>query len=142
MAFESPNPIETAEFAIARNIQDKPAFYWWILHVMRKRDRIISSSNARVKKVTRKYGVAIPNSVEECYRLDEQNGNSLCRDALNREMSNLTAAFDILKGKLSLPTGVVSRAIVQIALTTAAPNDMNVCACDNQNAYLQAPTSE
>ena len=71
------NPIETAEFAIARNIQDKPAFAWWIPYVMPKRDRIISSVNSRVKKVTHKYGVAIPNSVEECHRLDKQNGNTL-----------------------------------------------------------------
>ena len=51
------NPIETAEFAIARGIQDEPAFAWWIPYVMRKRDRIISSVNSRVKKVTHKYGV-------------------------------------------------------------------------------------
>jgi hypothetical protein len=97
------NPIETAEFAVSRGIQDEPVFSWWIPYVMRKRDRIISSVNSRVKKVTHKYGVAIPNSVEECYRLDKQNGNTLWRDALNREMNNLTVAFDILEDKRSLP---------------------------------------
>ena len=93
------NPIETAEFAISRNIQDEPAFSWWVPYVMRKRDRIISFVNSRVKKVTHKYGVAIPNSVEECYRLDKQNGNTLWRGALNREMNNLQVAFDILQDK-------------------------------------------
>ena len=38
--------------------------------------------------------------------------------------------------------GVVSRESVRIALTTAALNGMKVCACDKQNAYLQAPSSE
>ena len=71
------NPIETAEFAIARNIQDEPAFSWWVPYVMRKRDRIISSVNSRVKKVTHKYGVEIPSSVEHCYQLDMKNGNTL-----------------------------------------------------------------
>ena len=37
---------------------------------------------------------------------------------------------------------MVSRESVRIALTSAALNGLPVCACDIQNAYLQAPTSE
>ena len=37
---------------------------------------------------------------------------------------------------------VVSRESVRIVLTYAALNDLSVCACDIQNAYLQAPSSE
>ena len=175
------NPIETAEFEILRNIQDAPAFSWWVPYVMRKRDRIISSVNSRVKKVIHKYGAEIPSSVEHCYQLDKKNGNTLWRYALNREMNNLRVAFDILDDRRSLPpgytkssghiifevrmtlerkarwvkdghktrnpdnctyAGVVSRESVRIALTTAALNGMKVCACDIQNAYLQAPSSE
>ena len=99
------NPIETAQFMIARNIQDESAFSWWIPCVMRKRDRIISTVNSRVKKVTHKYSVAIPNSVEDCFKLDKSNGKSLWRDALSREMNNLRVPFDILEDKRSLPPG-------------------------------------
>ena len=38
--------------------------------------------------------------------------------------------------------GVVSRESVRIALTYAALNNLVVCACDIQNAYLQSPSSE
>ena len=38
--------------------------------------------------------------------------------------------------------GVVSRDSVRIALTYAALNDLNVCAADIRNAYLQAPSSQ
>ena len=38
--------------------------------------------------------------------------------------------------------GVVARDSVQIALTYAALNNLDVCACDIQNAYLQSPSSE
>ena len=38
--------------------------------------------------------------------------------------------------------GVVSRESVRIALTYAPLNNLNVCAADIQNAYLQAPSSE
>lgn len=101
------NPIETAEFAISRGIQDEPTFAWWIPYVMRKRDRIISSVNSRVKHVAHKYGVEIPNSVEHCYQLDKKNGNTLWRDALKREMKNLRVDFDIFEDKRSLPPGYI-----------------------------------
>ena len=38
--------------------------------------------------------------------------------------------------------GVVSRESVRIALTYAALNDLEVCAADIKNAYLQAPSSQ
>ena len=38
--------------------------------------------------------------------------------------------------------GVVSRDSVRIALTYAALNDLDVCAADIRNAYLQAPSSQ
>ena len=39
-------------------------------------------------------------------------------------------------------TGVVSRDTVRIAFTYAALNDLDICAADIKNAYLQAPDSE
>ena len=38
--------------------------------------------------------------------------------------------------------GVVSRESARIALTYAMLNGLPVCACDIQNAYLQAPSCE
>ena len=38
--------------------------------------------------------------------------------------------------------GVFSRESTRIALTHAALNDVPICACDAQNTYLQAPSSE
>ena len=38
--------------------------------------------------------------------------------------------------------GVVSRESVRIALTCSALNDIPICACDIQNTYFQAPSSE
>jgi len=38
--------------------------------------------------------------------------------------------------------GVVSRETVRIALTYAALNGLEVCTCDIQNAYLQAPSTQ
>ena len=59
---------------------------------------------ACVQKITHKYGIEIPNNVEEAHHIDEKNGNHFWRDTINKEMENLKVAFDILPdGKEPLP---------------------------------------
>ena len=99
------NPVEVAEYAVAERIDEEPAFKWWVPYTLRKRDRIIAAVNSRVKKATHKYGVKVPKTVEEAFRLDTANGNSLWRTAINKEMSNVMVAFDILEGHESVPPG-------------------------------------
>ena len=70
-----------------------------------KRDKIVSAVNDRVKQTTHKYGVAVPWSVEEAYALDTKNGNILWRNALDKEVSNLQVAFDILDTNCNPPPG-------------------------------------
>ena len=100
---KASNPIELAEFAVANGIDDEAAFKWWVPFTLRKRDRIISSVNSRVRKVSHKYGIEIPSSIKEAYALDTKNGNSFWRDAINKEMENLKVAFDILPDGKSPP---------------------------------------
>ena len=175
------NPVDVAEFAQAREIQDEPAFSWWVPFTLRKRDRIISAVNSRVKKTSHKYGIEVPTSVQHAKEIDECNGNTYWADAIAKEMANVAVAFEILEPGDPIPVGwtkssghmvfdvkmdftrkarwvkdghktpdpdnstfagVVSRESVRIALTYAALNDINVCAADIKNAYLQAPSSE
>lgn len=89
-------PVELAEFAKARGIQNEPAFAWWVPHTLRRRNAILSAVKARFKKKTHKYGIEIPTSVEYARRLDEVNGNTLWMDALRKEMFNVGVAFEIL----------------------------------------------
>ena len=39
---EESHPSQIAEYAIAQSIQQEPALNWWVHHVLKKRDRIIS----------------------------------------------------------------------------------------------------
>ena len=68
---------------------------------MRKRDVIVSAVKLRIKKATHKYGVEMPMSgkdvVQHAIDLDRQNGNTLWRDLLAKEMENLMIAFKILE---------------------------------------------
>jgi hypothetical protein len=76
------HPIEVVEFAKARSISDEPAFAWWVPYVMRKRDIILSKLKARIRKMTHKYGIEIPTSVEHTMKIDKDNGNTFWRDSL------------------------------------------------------------
>ena len=99
------NPVEVAEFAVSRNIDKEPAFIWWVPYTLRRRDRIIASVRARVRKFTHKYGIEIPRTVEDAHRIDEKNGNHFWRDAIIKEMENLKVAFDILPDGKEQPPG-------------------------------------
>ena len=99
------NPVEIAEYVKAHDLVHEPAFIWWVPYTLRKRDMIIAAVNARVTKSTHKYGVRVPQSVEEAFRLDKANGNTLWRDALAKEMDNVMVAFDILENGEDLPVG-------------------------------------
>ena len=61
-----------------------------------KRDYFILAVKSRVRKTTHKYGIEIPKSREEAFRFDKKNGNSFCSDALQKEMTNIAIAFEIL----------------------------------------------
>ncbi len=87
------HPVEVADFAKAGNIDDEPAFIWWCPYVLRKRDVILSKMKARIRKTTHKYGVEIPVNLNHAYELDRENGNTLWRDGLAKEMLNVGIAF-------------------------------------------------
>jgi len=74
----------------------------------KKQDRIIASVYSRVEKVNHKYGVELPHSEQQAYNIDAKNGNTLWRDALNKEMNNLKVAFNILPHGVSPSPGYKS----------------------------------
>ena len=74
------NPVDVAEFAIAKGIQDEPAFAWWVPYTVKKSDTLISKLKARVRKTTHKYGIVVPNHVEHAYAIDAKNKDTFWQD--------------------------------------------------------------
>ena len=70
------NPVEVAEYAIGNKIADQPAFIWWVKHVIKKRDRIISKIKSRYLKRTHKFGIEVPTSVKRAYVIDRENDSN------------------------------------------------------------------
>ena len=100
------HPIETDEFAKARDIADEPAFVWWVPYTLRKRDVIIGQVKARYTRcVIHKYSVELSKSISHTEALDEVNGNSFWSDTLGKEMFNVGIAFEILEERESTHVG-------------------------------------
>ena len=96
-------PVEVAEYAVAHNIDEEPAYAWWVRHVLKKRDRIISAVNKRYHKRSHKFGFEVPKTVKRALEIDKENGNNFWRDAIAKEMQAVRVAFKILDGDQSAP---------------------------------------
>jgi hypothetical protein len=102
------HPIETTEYAVTKGINFEPAFNWWVPHVLKKRDRIISLvrkwTTCNLKR-THKFAIEVPKTVKEALALDRKNGNTLWADAIAKEMREVRIAFNILLDGHSAPIG-------------------------------------
>ena len=96
-------PIETAEFAVAMDLVESPAFKWWVSYTLKKRDQIIAKVQHRLIKKNYKYGHQVPNSVKEAYEFDKEHGNTRWKDAIAKEMKNVRIAFKILEPEENMP---------------------------------------
>jgi hypothetical protein len=102
------HPIETAKYAEILGIDHEPAFNWWVPHVLRKRDRIISlisKWNPCYLKRTHKFGIELPKTIKEALELDKKNGNTFWANAIAKEMKGVCVTFKILLDRQSAPIG-------------------------------------
>jgi hypothetical protein len=93
---------------VTQGIDHKPAFNWWVPHVLKKRDRIITlvcKRTTRYLKRTHNFGIEVPKSVKEALDLDHKNGNTLWADAIAKKMKEVCIAFNILPDGHSAPIG-------------------------------------
>ena len=91
-------PLQLAEYAIDKKISSAPAFAWWIPHVIKKRNIMISKVKSKYWTRTHKFGIRIPKTVQEALQLDKENGNTLWWDAICQEMKNVRVAFEVYEG--------------------------------------------
>ena len=91
-------PVQTADYAMAKGINEQPAFAWWVPYVLRKSKRIISKMKSKYWQRTHKYGIKIPKNVREAYAIDRENGNELWSNAIKEEMIKIKGAMRIHNG--------------------------------------------
>ncbi len=59
--------------------------------------------NKRYHKRTHKFGIEIPKTYEDCVRIDMENGNTYCHDAIRKEMAKVRVAFKTLGDNEQVP---------------------------------------
>ena len=47
-ALKKSHPVQTTEFAVAQGIDHEPAFNWWVMHVLKKRELLSVSGNGKL----------------------------------------------------------------------------------------------
>ena len=102
---KNSNSVELAEYAMHNRLNLEPAFDWWVRDTLKRKKRLIKLSQRRHKKSGYKFGIPIPHDVTEALALDKQNNNTLWYDAIQKEMRNVTVAFEILEKGQPPPPG-------------------------------------
>ena len=90
------NPVDIAEYVVGNRTFEESAFAWWVPYTLKKLYHIIAKFKARFLKKSRKFGVEVLTSVEEPYGLNQKNNNTLWRDVIKKEMTNVAVSFHIL----------------------------------------------
>ena len=99
------NPVDIAEYVLENRISEEAAFAWWVSYTLKKRDHITAKVKACFLKKSQQFGVEVPTSFEEAYKLDKNNNNTLWRDVIKKEMTNVSIAFRILDNGEEKPVG-------------------------------------
>ena len=98
-------PIQVAEHAVGQDLTHEPAFAWWIQKFLRKRDHIVSAVKQRYAKRSHKFGIEVPRTVKRALEIDRENGNSLWREVIAKEMAVVRVAFRLLADGQNPPPG-------------------------------------
>jgi hypothetical protein len=106
-SMKESNPIQVAEYAMAKDLHSEPAFKWWVKKVIKRKERIIKSVKARaqMKPGRTKFGLRVPFTAAEAIEIDRANGNTKWQDAIAKEMTNSKIAFKLLDKDARPPPG-------------------------------------
>eukprot|EP00957_Ditylum_brightwellii_P171447 13051798-Ditylum_brightwellii.AAC.1 len=62
---KAANLAELAEYGVINPLADESAFKWWVPHVIRKRNRIINKVKSKYWRISNKFGIRLPKTVDE-----------------------------------------------------------------------------
>jgi hypothetical protein len=78
------NPVEVDEYAVGKKLEDAPAFVCWVRYVLKKRSHILATVAKRYHKQTRKFGIEVPRSWDDCVRPDKENDSNLWQNSVRK----------------------------------------------------------
>ena len=103
--FKQSNPIEVADYLTTIRLENAPAFSWWVLYTLKKRDCIIFLVNIRFQKRNHNFGIQNPQNIKGAISLQEKHGKTLWQFAYAKEMYQVGVSFKILQYVDYIPVG-------------------------------------
>ena len=91
-------PVQLAEYAVANKINHEPAFKWWVEKTLKRKERMINKVRSKYWRNTHKFGIEIPKSVNEAYKIDRDTGTTHWTRAIEKEMKNVRVSFEKVDG--------------------------------------------
>jgi hypothetical protein len=98
-------PVHLAEYAVRHELQDEPAFRWWIKHTLRRKKYMIKAMKTRYARRTHKFGIRLPQTVDEALAIDKETNTTYWFEAIQKEMKNVRVAFKFLEPGEKVPIG-------------------------------------
>jgi hypothetical protein len=92
-ALKYSNPIETAEYAVEKGLDQEVAFRWCVKATLQKRDQWVMKVKTRCWKRIHKYGIELPKSVHKALAIDARTSTTFWRDSTAKEMKTVMPAF-------------------------------------------------
>ncbi len=102
---KNSNPVQLAEYAMRNNLQNQPAFSWWIKPTLKKKQSFIHAIKARYATRSHKFSIHVPKTVEEALAIDKATRTTFWHDAIQKEMRNNRLAFQFLESGEEIPIG-------------------------------------
>ena len=99
------NPLDVAEYAERNGLMDEPAFAWWVPWTLKRKRRILGKMKKRYFRTTSKFGIECPKTVQRALEIDKETGTDFWRKAIDKEMSTVMKAFDMLEEGAAKPVG-------------------------------------
>jgi hypothetical protein len=98
-------PLHLAEYAMKHSLQDELAFKWWITDALKRKKYMIKAAQTGYARRTHKFGIRLPNSVDEALAIDRETNTTFWFDAIQKEMKNVKVAFKFLDPGERVPVG-------------------------------------
>ncbi len=99
------HPLEVAQYARDNELEDEPAFRWWVPYTLAKRNRILKAMKKRYFRTEQKFGIECPKTVERAYQIDKETGTKFWTEAIKKEMDVVDKAFEVLPEGSGPPPG-------------------------------------
>eukprot|EP00957_Ditylum_brightwellii_P008681 658902-Ditylum_brightwellii.AAC.1 len=90
---KAANSVELTEYTVVNCLADKPAFKWWVLHAISKRNLVINKVKSKYWRISHKFGIRLPKTVDEVLQIDRETGADHWRCAINMEITRVKVAW-------------------------------------------------